>query len=80
MATATARKVDDKDYAYLSEGAAENGRSISEELRALIAEYARRRKGAKIAADLKAFRQNNPIKMRSGEDAVSLIRAVRDEE
>ena len=34
----------------------------------------------KIAAELKEFRKNNPIKMRPGEDAVSLIRAVRDEE
>ena len=66
MATATARNVDDQDYAYLSEGAEEAGRSISEELRALIAEYARKRKGAKIAAELKAFRERNPIKMRPG--------------
>ncbi len=80
MATALARNVNDKDYAQLGEGAAENGRSISEELRLLIAEYARRRRGAKIAAELKEFRKNNPIKMRPGEDAVSLIRAVRDEE
>lgn len=80
MATATARNVDDKDYAHLSEGAEEAGRSISDELRTLIAEYARKRRGAKIVAELKAFRENNPIKMRPGEDAVSLIRAVRDEE
>jgi negative regulator of replication initiation len=79
VATVTARKVDDSDYAYLSEGAEENGRSISEELRALIAEYARKRKGAKVAAELRAFAEANPIKMRPGEDAVSLIRSIRDE-
>jgi hypothetical protein len=79
MATVTARKVDDGDYAYLNEGALENGRSVSEELRVLIAEYARKRKGAKVVAELKAFREAHPIKMRPGEDAVSLVRAIRDE-
>jgi hypothetical protein len=79
MATVTARKVDDRDYALLGEMAEENGHSISEELRNLIAEHARKRKGANVAAELRAFREANPIKMRSGEDAVSLIRAVRDE-
>ena len=78
MATATARKVDDKDYAYLSEGAAENGRSISEELRALIAEYARRRKGAKIAAELKAFRKKHPITLPPGMTSLDLLREERD--
>lgn len=80
MATVTARKVDDADYAYLNEGAAENGRSISEEVRILIAEYARKRKGAKVAEELRAFAEANPIKMRPGEDAVSLIRYIRDHE
>jgi hypothetical protein len=79
MATVTARKVNDSDYAYLNEGAEENGRSVSEELRVLIAEYARKRKGAKVAAELRAFREASPIKMRPGETAVSLIRAIRDE-
>lgn len=80
MATVTARKVNDEDYAYLNEGAAENGRSVSEELRVLIAEYARKRKGAKVAAELRAFAESSPIKMRPGEDAVSLIRYIRDHE
>jgi hypothetical protein len=80
MATVTARNVDDRDYAALGEMAQENGRSISEELRVLIAEYARRRKGAKVAAELRAFAESNPIKMRPGEDAVSLIRYIRDHE
>ena len=78
MATATARKVDDRDYAALCEMASENGRSISEELRSLIAVYARMRKGAKVAAELKAFRETSPVKMRPGETAVSLIRSIRD--
>jgi hypothetical protein len=79
MATITARKVDDRDYVLLGEIAEENGRSISEELRTMIAEHTRRRKGANVAAELRAFREASPIKMRPGEDAVSLIRAVREE-
>lgn len=80
MATVTARKVDDSDYAYLNEGAQENGRSVSEEVRLLIADYARKRKARKAVEELRAFRAANPIKMRAGEDAVSLIRYVRDDE
>ena len=80
MATITARKVDDAHYKALSDGAAANGRSISEELRTIIAEYARLRKGERLAAEMKAFREASPIKMRPGEDAVSLIRYIRDHE
>ena len=79
MATITARKVDDRDYAALSEMAEENGRSISAELRALVAEYARKRRGAKLVAELRELRERYPINPRSGEDAVSIIRAIRDE-
>ena len=53
MATATARNVDDKDYAHLSEGAEESGRSISDQLRILIAEYARKREVAKSVARMR---------------------------
>lgn len=80
MATATVRNVDDKDYAALTEIAAENGRSISEELRALIAEAARRRRLEGVLAQMREKRERYPIKLSPGEDAVSLLRAIRDEE
>jgi hypothetical protein len=80
MATATVRNVDDKDYAQLIKGAEESGRSISDQLRILIAEYARKREVAKSIARMREIRESNPIKLAPGEDAVSLIRAVRDEE
>lgn len=80
MATATARNVDDKDYAALAEMAAENGRSISEELRALIAEAARKRRLEELMARIREIRERNPLRLAPGEDAVSLIRAIRDEE
>ncbi|MEQ1724869.1 MAG: hypothetical protein ABL882_02960 [Sphingopyxis sp.] len=78
MATALARNVDDKDYAQLGEGAAENGRSISEELRLLITEYARKRRGAKLAAEMKAFRKQHPITLPPGMTSLDLLREERD--
>ncbi len=79
MATATARKVDDRDYAALCVMASENGRSISEELRSLIAERVRTRRGAEIVAELRELRRRYPFNLPPGEDAVSVIRAIRDE-
>ena len=79
MATVTARKVDDADYAILGEIAEEQGRSISEELRLLIAEHTRLRRGAKRVAYLRATREKHPITHAPGEDAVSVIRSIRDE-
>ncbi len=80
MATATVRNVDDRDYAALGALAEANGRSISEELRALIAEAARRQRFEALLAQMRETRARNPIRLAQGEDAVSLIRAVRDEE
>lgn len=79
MATVTARNVDDDEYAILGEMAEEQGRSISEELRLLIAEHTRRRRGAKRVAHLRSLREKHPIAHAPGEDAVSIIRAIRDE-
>ena len=56
MATVTARKVDDRDYAALSEMAEEHGRSISDELRCLIAEHARKRRVAQLIAEMNEIR------------------------
>jgi hypothetical protein len=78
MATATVRSVDDRDYALLSEIAEENGRSISEELRNLIAEHARKRRKEKILADMHAFRKRNPLKLPEGMTSLDLLREERD--
>jgi macrodomain Ter protein organizer (MatP/YcbG family) len=78
MATATARNVDDRDYAVLSEMAQENGRSISEELRTLIAEATRRRKVKKVVADMRALAQRNPLRLPDGMTSLDLLREERD--
>ena len=78
MATATARNVDDKDYAALVATANENGSSISDELRALIAELARKRRGRQIEAELKELREKHPITLPPGMTSLDLLREERD--
>jgi plasmid stability protein len=74
MATATVRNVDDKDYAALAATANENGRSISEELRLLIAELARKRRGI----ELKAMRDSSNWALPDGMTSLELLREERD--
>ena len=78
MATVTARKVDNSDYALLAEIAAENGRSISEELRLLIAEHARKRRGRKLRDELAELRRKHPITLPAGMTSFDLLREERD--
>jgi plasmid stability protein len=78
MATATVRNVDDSDYAALIATANENGRSISEELRNLIAEHARKRRGKELVAELKAFRDKSKWTLPDGMTSLDLLREERD--
>ena len=78
MATATARNVDDRDYAIIGKMAKENGRSISEELRSLIAESARKRRVREVVADMREFAENNPLTLPDGMTSLDLLREERD--
>ncbi len=78
MATATARNVDDRDYLALVESANEGSRSVSEELRMLIAEHARKRRGKELVAELKAFREQHPIRLPEGMTSLDFLREERD--
>ncbi len=78
MATATARNVDDKDYAALVATANENGTSISDELRALIAELARKRRGKQLVAELKELRDSSNWTLPNGMTSLDLLREERD--
>ena len=78
MATATARNVDDRDYAVIGKMAKENGRSISEELRSLIAESARKRRVREVVADMREFAENNPLTLPDGMTSLGLLREERD--
>ena len=78
MATATARNVDDRDSAIIGKMAKENGRSISEELRSLIAESARKRRVREVVADMREFAENNPLTLPDGMTSLDLLREERD--
>lgn len=78
MATATARNVDDRDYAALVEAANSNGRSISEELRDLIAEHARKQRAAKRLEETKALRDKVNWTLPQGTTTLDLVREERD--
>lgn len=77
MATVTARKVDDSDYAALSELAQENGRSLSEEVRILIADHVRKRKVRDVVADMLDFAKRNPMKLPDGKTSLDLLHEER---
>ncbi len=78
MATATARNVDDKDYAILSEIAEAHGNSISEELRLLIAEYAAKRRTEKMVAATRKLRDRVGLTLPKGTTSLDLLREDRD--
>ncbi len=78
MATATVRNVDDRDYAALVATANENGNSISDELRSLIAEHARKRRLENLLAEMREFRIRNPLKLKDGRTMQDILREERD--
>ena len=79
MATLTVRDIADSDYETLRNVARANNRSTAAQVRDMIAELARVRPNADQAvAELLEFRKKYALKPRSGEDGVSMVRAVRD--
>jgi len=77
MATITARKIDDDDYAALSRIAEENGRSLSEELRLLIAERVSRDRAERSVTDLLDFASRHPITLPDGLSSLDVLREER---
>jgi UDP:flavonoid glycosyltransferase YjiC (YdhE family) len=77
MANVTARNVDDRDYAIIGKIAKENGRSISEELRNLIADYARRQRAEKLLAEMREISANSKP-LPNGMTMQDLLREERD--
>ncbi len=80
MATMTIRDIDDADYENLRRIAKANNRSAAAHLRAMIADLEPPKRSREQALDaLLEFRKQHAIKPRPGEDAVSMVRAIRDE-
>jgi plasmid stability protein len=77
MATLTIRKLDDKVYAKLGERARRNNRSLEAEVRTMLEEQTFDIN--EWIGQLRARRADSPLYHPPGEDAVSVIRAMRDE-
>jgi hypothetical protein len=78
MASLNVRDIDDADYEVLRRVARENNRSAAAQVRTMIAELRAKKSSADQAvAELLEFRKMHAIKPRKGEDAVSMVRAVR---
>jgi hypothetical protein len=77
MATITARNVDDRDYAMIGKMAKENGRSISEELRNLIADCARKRRAEKLLVEMREISANSKP-LPNGMTMQDMLREERD--
>jgi hypothetical protein len=77
MATLTVRRLDDKVYAKLGERAKRNNRSLEAEVRTML--EAQTFDVDEWITDLREFRKQTPLHHLPGEDAVSVIRAMRDE-
>ena len=78
MATATARNVDDKDYSIIAASANENGRSISEEFRLLLAGHARKLRAEQTVRELSELREKSNWTLPSGMTSLDLLREERD--
>ena len=80
MATMTIRDIDDADYENLRRVAKAYNRSAAAHMRAIIAslEPPKHTREQAVNAVIE-FRKRHAIKPRPGEDAVSLVRAIRDE-
>ena len=80
MATMTIRDIDEVHYENLRRIAKANNRSAAAHIRALIAELVPTPRTREQAVNaVLEFRKHHAIKPRPGEDAVSMVRAIRDE-
>jgi plasmid stability protein len=79
MATLTVRKLADSTYENLGKRAKQNNRSLEAEARDILDREAKAFDIKAWVADLREFRKEHAFKPRPGEDAVSMVRAVRDE-
>lgn len=78
MGTLTVRNVDDGLLARTTEAARRNNRSLSAEVRELMAESDRKRRVEKLLAEMHAFRKRNPLKLPEGMTSLDLLREERD--
>jgi plasmid stability protein len=78
MGTLTVRDIEDDQLAGLAETARRNGRSVSAEVRDMIAESNRQRRIKQLLAEMHEFRKRNPLKLPDGMTSLDLLREERD--
>jgi plasmid stability protein len=78
MATLTVRDIDEAELAGIAEDAKRNKRSLSAEVREMIAERNKQR-GRKLAvAEFLAYTKQHPLKLPKGMTSLDLLREERD--
>ncbi len=78
MGTLTVRNIEDDLLARTAAAAKRNNRSLSAEVRALMAESDRKRRVEKLLAEMREFRERNPLKLPEGMTSLDLLREERD--
>lgn len=78
MATLTVRDIDDAELAGIAEDARRNNRSLSAEVREMIAERNRQRKNRQAVTDFLDFTRKHPLTLPEGMTSLDLLREERD--
>ncbi len=78
MGSLTVRDIPDDQLAGLAQEAKRNNRSMSAEVRELIAERARMRRVTTLREEMREFRKRNPLKLRDAMTSLDLLREERD--
>jgi plasmid stability protein len=79
MPTITVRKLSEETHVNLGERARRNNRSLEAEVRDILDREAKAFNMKEWLKDLRRLREEHPLTPSPGEDAVSIIRAIRDE-
>ena len=78
MGTLTVRNVDDDLLARTAEAARHNKRSLSAEVRELMAENDRKLRAKALIAEMRAFVERDQLKLPDGRTMQDLLREERD--
>jgi plasmid stability protein len=78
MGTITVRNIDDDLLARTTEAARLNNRSLSAEVREMMAESDRKRRVTRLREEMREFLERNPLKLPDGVTSLDLLREERD--
>jgi hypothetical protein len=72
------RDIDDAELAGIAEDAKRNNRSLSAEVREMIAERNRQRKNRQAVAEFLTYTKMNPLSLPKGKTSLDLLREERN--